>query len=297
MELEGNNIEQEVKEIFNNIITKGNIQLNKLYVGDFSKRIITFLNKLINNYINIYLEERNNILRFIIFLSKKFSKRPLDNSYKYSTKNKVNIKKILLLIYLMIYRNQISITNNKEMEESKKFLIIKKLYHLLKKMTPILSKLYLDKILEIDEFKNIMKLLIIFTVNDKYKDIKENNDIKNIMYLKICLNIILLTFNEHPSEIEQQLLIDIFTYINTVIFYMDKNEQKLNYTNKIYMLHNDCKTTKLMKLMDFMHKINNDNLTKKYYQILSNIYYFQYGYDNFSWDFYQLIEPLLKISK
>jgi hypothetical protein len=103
-----------------------------------------------------------------------------------------------------------------------------------------------------------------------------------------------LTFNEHPSEIEQQLLTDIFTYINTVIFYMDKNEQKLNYTNKIYMLHNDCKTTKLMKLMDFMHKINNDNLTKKYYQILSNIYYFQYGYDNFSWDFYQLIEPLLK---
>ena len=294
MEPEGDDIEKEVKEIIINIITKGNIQLNKLFNGDISKGIIIFMNKLINNYINKYSYKGNNICRFITFLTKKFSERLLDNNYKYSTKNKTNIKKIISLIYLTIYRNQLSIMNSKKIQSEEKYLSIKKLYYLLKKITPILSKLYIDGIFKIEEFEIIMKMLIIFTVNDNYKEIKENNDIKNIMYLKECLNIILITFNESRSEIEQKFLVDIFTYINTVICYLDKNEQKLNYTNKIYMLHNNSKTTKLMKLMNFMHKINNDKLTEIYFKLLCNIYYFQYNYNNFIWDFYELIEPLLK---
>ena len=98
MDPEENNVEQEVKEIFNNIMTKGNIQLNKLYTGDISKGVITFLNKLICNYIKTYPNKEdkgdkenkgnkgykgNNIFRFISFLSKKFAKRPLDNIYNY----------------------------------------------------------------------------------------------------------------------------------------------------------------------------------------------------------------------
>ena len=274
MEIKGNNIESELKEMINNIITKGNIQLTSLYNENFSKGIIIFMNKLIDIYIITYSYKRNYIFRFINFLYKKFSKRPLDSNYKYFTKNKTRIKKIILLAYLMIYKHQLSIMNSKLMKAEEKYMRVKKLYYLLKKMSPILSKLYIDKILEIGEFEIIMKMLIIFTVNDNYKEIKENNDIKNIMYLKECLNIILITFNESRSEIEQKFLVDIFTYINTVICYLDKNEQKLNYTNKIYMLHNDCKTTKLMKLMDFMHKINNDKLTEIYFKLLCNIYYF-----------------------
>ena len=99
--------------------------------------------------------------------------------------------------------------NSKEIEAEKKYLSIKKLFHLLKKMTPILSKLYIDKIFEIGEFEIIMKMLIIFTVNDNYKEIKENNDIKNIMYLKECLNIIHMTFNEKSSANEQQFLVNL----------------------------------------------------------------------------------------
>ena len=304
MDPEENNVEQEVKEIFNNIMTKGNIQLNKLYTGDISKGVISFLNKLICNYIKTYPKKTKkenleinigkNIYRFITFLSKKFAKIPLDNIYKYSTKNKTRIQKLILLIYLMIYRSQISIRNSAKIKVSEKYLSIKKLYYLLKKMTPMLSKLYYDKIFILEELEIIMKMLIIFTVNDNYKEIKENNDIKNIMYLKECLNIMLMTFRENPSANEQEFLVNIFTYINTSICFMDKNEQKLNYTNKMYMLHNDCKTTKLMKLMSYMHKINNDKLTEIYYKLLSNIYYFQHNYGNFSWDFYELIEPYLK---
>ena len=135
MDPEENNVEQEVKEIFNNIMSKGNIQLNKLYTGDISKGVITFLNKLICNYIKTYsnIEEKenkgykgNNIFRFISFLSKKFAKRPMDNIYNYSNKNKARIQKVILLIYLMIYRNQISIKNSSKIEASEKYLRIKK---------------------------------------------------------------------------------------------------------------------------------------------------------------------------
>ena len=140
MEPEGDDIEKEVKEIIINIITKGNIQLNKLFNGDISKGIIIFMNKLINNYINKYSYKGNNICRFITFLTKKFSERLLDNNYKYSTKNKTNIKKIISLIYLTIYRNQLSIMNSKKIQSEEKYLSIKKLYYLLQKITPILSK-------------------------------------------------------------------------------------------------------------------------------------------------------------
>ena len=153
MDPEENNVEQEVKEIFNNIMSKGNIQLNKLYTGDISKGVISFLNKLICNYIKTYpkkIKKENleinigkNIYRFITFLSKKFAKIPLDNIYKYSTKNKTRIQKLILLIYLMIYRSQISIRNSANIKVSEKYLSIKKLYYLLKKMTPMLSTMIL----------------------------------------------------------------------------------------------------------------------------------------------------------
>ena len=294
MEIKGNNIESELKEMINNIITKGNIQLTSLYNENFSKGIIIFMNKLIDIYIITYSYKRNYIFRFINFLYKKFSKRPLDSNYKYFTKNKTRIKKIILLAYLMIYKHQLSIMNSKLIKAEEKYMRVKKLYYLLKKMSPILSKLYIDKILEIGEFEIMLKMLIIFTVNDNYKEIKENNDIKNIMYLKECLNIILMTFKKSSAKNEQKFLVDFFDYINNEICLINKTGKKINYTNKIYMLNNDCKTTKLMNFMDFMHKINNDDLTKNYYELLSNIYYFQYSYNNFIWDLYKLIEPLLK---
>ncbi len=60
------------------------------------------------------------------------------------------------------------------------------------------------------------------------------------------------------------------------------------------MLHNDYKTTKLIKLMNFIYKINNEKLTKIYFEFLINIYYFQYSYNNFNWDLYELLQPLFE---
>ena len=116
MDSERNNIKQEVNEIFNNILANGNLKLKEFYVEDYSKNIIIFINAYVKNYINIYSYKNSKICRYINFLSKKFMKVSLNDSYKYSRKNGTNIKKILLLIYLMIYRNHISILNDREIK-------------------------------------------------------------------------------------------------------------------------------------------------------------------------------------
>ena len=59
-------------------------------------------------------------------VSKKFIEKPLKSDYKYSTKNKINIKKIILLIYLMIYKNHISLMHSSDKKDGTNFLCIKK---------------------------------------------------------------------------------------------------------------------------------------------------------------------------
>ena len=286
-------LEKEIEDLLHNLITKGKIELNKINSEKYTKGICKITHKFIDAFINYSPNKKNFLWRNINYLNKKFRNKNLKN-FKYKISNKKIIKNIFLLIYLLIFNLQLAKTKNTNNDLSKKFLYFKKLYNFLKIMTAFTSKFYVDKIIDIPELSIILRMLIIFSVNDTYKDIKENSDIKNIMYFKECLNIILTIFKEKPDEIEQKLLIKIFNYINTNICFLDKNRLNPNYTNKIYLLHNDNKTTKLIKLMNFIYRINNKELTKIYFDFLINIYYFQYSYNNLNWDLYELIQPLLE---
>ena len=113
------------------------------------------------------------------------------------------------------------------------------------------------------------------------------------MYLKECIKIITIIYNENSSQEEQNLLLNIFKYINNNICYIDNNNKYLNYTNKFYMLNNDFKTTKLISLMNIIHRLNNDDIKNEYFELLSNIYSFQFNYNSFNWTIYELLEPLL----
>ena len=185
------NFDQEIKDLFNNLISKVNINLNKIKKGPYSKGITMFINKFINIYINLTSFKTHRIWRYINYLNKKFQKASSDNDYKYRTENKENYKKVIYLIYLMIFRQETSI-KMANIDLTKKFLYFKKLNILLKTMSAIISKFYLDKIVDFDELCLILKMLIIFTINDSVTDIKENRDIKNFMFFKECLNIIFL---------------------------------------------------------------------------------------------------------
>ena len=286
-------LESEIKELFDNLITKGNIELNKINSDHYTNQIIICINNFIDKYIIMMSYKEYKIWRYINYLNYKF-RHISSKEMKYKSKNKVKLKKIYLLIYLSIYRYQISVINNTSFNSDKKFFKIKKLYKILKIISTITSKLYKSAVLDIEELGIILKMLVIFAINDSFKSIKENNDIKNIMYLKEFLNIILISFNESADEKEQKFLIEIFKYVNNNICFRDKNNNNLNYTNKIYMLHNDHKTTKLINLMNFVYKINNEELTRIYYEFIINIYYFQFSYNNLTWGLYEQLQPLLE---
>ena len=290
------NCEQEIKELYNNLISKVNIGLNNIIKVPYTKGIIKCIHKFVNIYINLnsYISfKRNKIWKNIKFLSNNCRKASSIIDLKYKTKNKENIIKIIFLIYMMIYIEEISILSN-DIDSSEKFLFIKKLNNLFKDITSIVSKLYKDKIITLEELRIILKMLIIFALNSNPSDLKENNDIKYMMYFKECLNTLVLTFKIRPNESEQKFLIDIFKYINNNICYRDKNNKNLNYTNKFYLFHNAHKTTNLIKILNFIYNINNIELTQIYFDFLSNIYYFQYSYNNLNWELYELFEPYLK---
>ena len=55
---------------------------------------------------------------------------------------------------------------------SKKFLYIKKLYNFLKIMISFTSKFYSGKVIDISELGIILKMLIIFSINNTIHDLK-----------------------------------------------------------------------------------------------------------------------------
>ena len=285
------NLEQEIVEIYKSLTSITNIPFKQFSSKTYTKGIIFCSNKFINKYINLASKRKNRISSYINFLKYKFIKMPSDNFKK---ANKENIKKVVLLIYISLFRYQVSISLNKNIESSHKYLIFTKLHKFLKIMSSTIGKLFFTKIIDISELGAILKMLIIFSMNNTFKELKENNDIKNMMYFKECLNIIYIIFSKTSNKDEQIFLIDIFKYICNNICFRDKLNNNLNYTNKFFMLHNDWKTTKLIKLLTLIHKINNNDLTEVYLGFLSNIYYFQFGYNNLTWQLYELLQPLLE---
>ena len=135
------NCEQEIKELYNNLISKVNIGLNNIIKVPYTKGIIKCIHKFVNIYINLnsYISfKRNKIWKNIKFLSNNCRKASSIIDLKYKTKNKENIIKIIFLIYMMIYIEEISILSN-DIDSSEKFLFIKKLNNLFKDITSIVS--------------------------------------------------------------------------------------------------------------------------------------------------------------
>ena len=288
-------IDEKINELFDNIKGKANIELGKLNSKRYTKGIIKYISKFIYSYININSNSirKNQIWRFFNYFSTNPTKTSPGWNYRFLFRHKLIIKNILL-IYLTIYDYHISILSNINISSSNKHIIISKLYNLLQIMSPIISTLYFNNIIDITELGMILKMLIIFTINNNSRNIQENSDIKNIMYFKECINIIKIIFRNKHNEYEQKYLIDIFNYINNNLCFLDKENNNINYTNKLYLLNNDHKTTKLISLVPLIYTIDNKDLTKIYFDFLINIYFFHFSYNNFTWDLYASLQHLLE---
>ena len=281
--------------LLNNLKTK-EIQVQKFF-PDFnliSKSNINYIYKIIKIFCGIPSIKKRIIFRYINYLNKKIINQSSNKYSKYQTTPGENTLKIFLLIYMIVFIIKISFKRKNDDEERNKNIqrFNKNIFYFLEKISTIIAKLYLDKTIDIISLEMIFKILIIFSINDNL-EIKEKNDIENIMYLKECLKIIKIIYKNNSSEEEQNLLIDIFRYMNSNICYIDKDNKFKNYTNKFFLLNNDNSTTKLISLMSLIYEIDNSNLTKEYFEFLSNIYFFQFNYNNLNWPLYGLIEPLL----
>ena len=292
------NENNELKTLCNNLIIKGNLKFQNFNLDAVSifKSNTNFIYSLINKFIKLKTFKNKNILRNISYLNKDILKSK--SSYSISFRSKLSnineVKKYFLLFYMVLFHSQIYIQNNQNYSTIKKYYYIKKLYNLFKKISTYIPKLYFDKIINIEDLEILLKMFVLFSINNyNNMDIRENNDLQNIMYLKESLKIIKIIYQNDSSQEEQNLLIRIFKYINNNICYSDKNNTTLNYANKFYMINNDHNTTKLLDLMNVIHKINNNDINNEYFELLSNIYMFQINYNNLSWPFYKLFEPLL----
>ena len=296
------NIFEEIKQLNKNLTSTINIQFHNFYQNSDSilKGNITYIQSLIKLYNNIYFKQKSTLLKNNNYLYKKITTRINSNniSFQYKLTKKEYAFKLLYLFYLVIFHYQISLQKNNIMNEEI-CLNIKKLYNLLQIISIYITKLFLDKIISIEDLEIILKMLVLFSINGRNSlDIKKNGNLENIMYLKTCIEIIKLIYKDNSSKEEQTLLINIFTYIIENICYnkkIDKNEDNnyVNYTNKFYLLHNDYKTTKLLSLMYIIYKLNNPELNQVYFDLISNIYFLQSNYNNFNWPLYSFLEPLL----
>ena len=285
--------------LLNNLKTK-DIQIQRFF-PDFnfiSKSKIIFIYEIIKIFCGIPSTKKRIIFRYIFrninYLNKKIIEQSSNKYSKYQESKGENTLKIFLLIYMIVFIIQISFKGKNDDEERNKNIqrFNKIIFYFLEKISTLISKLYLDKTFDNISLEMIFKILILFSINDNL-EIKEKNDIENIMYLKECLKIINIIYKNNSSEEEQNLLTYIFKYMNSNICYIDKDNKYMNYTNKFYLLNNDNKTTNLISLMKLIYEINNSNITKEYFEFLSNIYLFQFNYNNLNWPLYGLIEPLL----
>ena len=285
----------KINKLLNNL-EKKEIQIQQFFsnYNFISKSKIIYIFKLIKIFSIIPLINKRIIFRYINYLNKKAIDQSSNNYSKKKVSKGENTLKIFLLIHMIIFIIKIDFKRKNYDEESDKNIQFfnKKIFYFLELISTFISKLYLDKAIDINSLEMTFKIFILFTINDNL-EIKEKNDIENIVYLKECLKIINIIYKNKSSEKEQNLLINIFEYMNNNICYKDKDNKFMNYTNKIYLLNNDNNITKLISLMKLIYEINNSNLTKQYFEFLSNIYFFQFNYNNLNWPLYQLIEPLL----
>ena len=178
----GINAHKEIQILYNNLILKEETQLLNCFSNSkfITKSNIYYIYNLIDIYLNQKSFKRTKLARFLNYMNTKITSQNVSYlSSKYKLSKKEEAKKIVILIYLILFHCQISLQKNNN--SKLKYYIIKKLYYLNKINSYIISKFYLDKFINISDLENILKILILLSINNNF-DIKGHNDIYNIMF-------------------------------------------------------------------------------------------------------------------
>ena len=289
---------------YHNIITqqqkdKETLIYNELiYNEDLSSTPIKFTYNIIKKYLN---ESESNVIKEIKNKTRMrnidYLKKILKNkSFKVKQKEKNNIQneKILVRLFISFNRNIWKLLSNYKNENNEK-IMKERIYlkNILKIILNVIWIAYISGNINDDSFELIMKIILDFSLEDISEKKKGKiSNLKHIMFFNETIKFIKTIFNniEEYSERKKDIIKNILIHINdNILGSLEKNN--FNYINK-YFLSKNAYTTSLIELAHIINRFKSNDLTNIFIDLLTNIYFFQFNYDNGMKPTLKLLEPL-----
>ena len=160
----------------------------------------------------------------------------------------------------------------------------------------------MQEIIEINYFELFIKLLLTFSIKNSIlsleEDINKNNEISNLFFFKCGINILKDVFNKisltqnNFTEKQNDLINNIIIFILNNIIYSYSKKKQIKYINKYFLSQHDYNTTQLIDLYKIILKTNSDIIIKNYFDLMSDIYAFNFRYKNLMRSLLKQFQPL-----
>ena len=296
---------------FNNflLLTKNLCTTNKIISDELiiNKTSLYIFFKNTSKIINTYLKEKENAndkkkiftsknLRNIQYLAKKMKIMKKNSKCKANKSVKKKISHFFTIFLFNILKEN-NIIKNKE--SNKRYI----LNDLLNNMLYIFVLFYLNDFINDDYFELILKYLLIFTmeipINSTIKQLNEKYEIINIIYFKSCINLIKISFNKifflqkQFSQRQEEIINNIILFIKEKMLDSLDKTNKISYINKVFLSKNDCNNLLLIDLIFIISKIKSKKIIPIFIELLTNIYYFSFNYENIMRPMLIQLEPLI----
>ena len=273
----------------------------------YSKESLLFQTKFSNKIIEIYFNElemkreikiRNKLrIRKYSYITKLMAK---NKEIKTKLSNKIEYQKVISQFFISFNKN-ISIFLSKYKKEKTKGnnLKIINLNNFFQIILKAIEFSYISGLINDDFFELIIKNTLNFSLESE-NDVDENyqKELKYMMFFNGIIQLIKSTFNKiylptkKFSERQKEIIKNIIIHINNNILNFSKKYNFNIYSNKCFLYKNDYKTTLLIELAYIIIKMKSSEISNYFLNLLTNIHYFSFNYENSMKPMLKLIEPL-----
>jgi hypothetical protein len=241
---------------------------------------------------------RNKLrIRKYSYITKLMAK---NKEIKTKLSNKIEYQKVISQFFISFNKN-ISIFLSKYKKEKTKGnnLKIINLNNFFQIILKAIEFSYISGLINDDFFELIIKNTLNFSLESE-NDVDENyqKELKYMMFFNGIIQLIKRTFNKiylatkKFSERQKEIIKNIIIHINNNILNFSKKYNFNIYANKCFLYKNDYKTTLLIEFAYIIIKMESSEISNYFLNLLTNIHYFSFNYENNMKPMLKLIEPL-----